>query len=166
LTHNSSPFCSGYFGDGVLQISCPGWPQTSILPISSSQIARIIGVSHQYLTCPCILEICWFAELIMFDTFLLLICLSLLLLFFPELSLLFRSFFFLPLSIFCHAGPVIMICFIFVHHGGWLFLFWFWRSTLMDTGFLVGSYFVSGLEIYQSMLSWPLGFLLRSLLSF
>jgi hypothetical protein len=28
---------------------CPGWPQTLILPISDSQIARITGVSHQHL---------------------------------------------------------------------------------------------------------------------
>jgi hypothetical protein len=33
------------FGDGVLQTICPDWPQTTILPISTSQRARIIGVS-------------------------------------------------------------------------------------------------------------------------
>jgi hypothetical protein len=47
LSHFSSPFCSGYFGDGVLQT--PRWPQTAILPISASQVARITGVSHQHL---------------------------------------------------------------------------------------------------------------------
>jgi hypothetical protein len=26
LSHTSSPFCSGYFGDGVSQIICQGWP--------------------------------------------------------------------------------------------------------------------------------------------
>jgi hypothetical protein len=34
------------FGDGVSPTICPGWPQTVILPISVSQIARITGVSH------------------------------------------------------------------------------------------------------------------------
>jgi hypothetical protein len=28
---------------GVLQTVSPGWPQTVILPISASQVARIIG---------------------------------------------------------------------------------------------------------------------------
>jgi hypothetical protein len=36
LSHFSSPFCSGYFGDGVLPSIC--------LPIG-----RIIGVSHEHL---------------------------------------------------------------------------------------------------------------------
>jgi hypothetical protein len=27
----------------------PGLPQTAILPISASQVARIIGISHQHL---------------------------------------------------------------------------------------------------------------------
>jgi hypothetical protein len=40
-------FCSGYFGDGILWTVSPGWPQTAILPISASQIARITGTSHQ-----------------------------------------------------------------------------------------------------------------------
>jgi hypothetical protein len=44
LSHTSSLFCSGYFGDGILRTICPGWPQTTILPIS--QIARITGVSQ------------------------------------------------------------------------------------------------------------------------
>jgi hypothetical protein len=42
------PFFSGYFGDGVSRTICRGWPQTSILPISASQVARILGVSHQH----------------------------------------------------------------------------------------------------------------------
>jgi hypothetical protein len=41
LSHTSSLFCSGYFGDGVCWTICPGWPWTVILPISASQIPRI-----------------------------------------------------------------------------------------------------------------------------
>jgi hypothetical protein len=48
VNHTSSPFCSGCFGDEVSQTICPGWPQTSILPISASQVARITGVSHRH----------------------------------------------------------------------------------------------------------------------
>jgi hypothetical protein len=40
LSHTSSPFCSSYFGNGIWQTICPGWPQTIILPISASQVAR------------------------------------------------------------------------------------------------------------------------------
>jgi hypothetical protein len=47
LNHTSSPFCSAYFGDGILKTICPGWLQTIILPISASQVARITGVSCQ-----------------------------------------------------------------------------------------------------------------------
>jgi hypothetical protein len=32
----------GYFWRTI----CPGWPQTMILPISISQVARLIGVRH------------------------------------------------------------------------------------------------------------------------
>jgi hypothetical protein len=28
--------------------ACPGWPQTVILPISASQVARITGLNHQH----------------------------------------------------------------------------------------------------------------------
>jgi hypothetical protein len=49
LSHNNSAFCSGYLGDGVLQTICPGWPQTSILPLSASQVTRITGRCYQ---CP------------------------------------------------------------------------------------------------------------------
>jgi hypothetical protein len=45
LSHTSSPFCSGYFGDGGLA-NYLGWPRTLILLILASQIARIIHVSH------------------------------------------------------------------------------------------------------------------------
>jgi hypothetical protein len=31
----------------VSEMFCPGWPLTSILPISASQVARISDVSHQ-----------------------------------------------------------------------------------------------------------------------
>jgi hypothetical protein len=34
---------------GISQTICPGWHWTEILPISASQEARIIGVSHQWL---------------------------------------------------------------------------------------------------------------------
>jgi hypothetical protein len=49
LGHTSSPFCSGYFGDRVSQTVCLGWPQTMILLISASQVAKITGVSHWHL---------------------------------------------------------------------------------------------------------------------
>jgi hypothetical protein len=47
LSHTSIPFCSGYFEDGISRTIFPGWPQTSILPISALQVARITGTSHQ-----------------------------------------------------------------------------------------------------------------------
>jgi hypothetical protein len=34
LEYTSSPFCPGYFGDGVSWTICLGWPWTLILPIS------------------------------------------------------------------------------------------------------------------------------------
>jgi hypothetical protein len=49
LSHTSSPFCSGYFGDGISRTICLGWPWISILLILASQIARITGVSYRYL---------------------------------------------------------------------------------------------------------------------
>jgi hypothetical protein len=39
-------FCSGYFGDGGLKNYLLDWPKTAIFPISASQVARIIGMSH------------------------------------------------------------------------------------------------------------------------
>jgi hypothetical protein len=45
LSHTFSPFCSGYFGDGILWTICPGWLRTSRLPNSSSKVA--IGVNHK-----------------------------------------------------------------------------------------------------------------------
>jgi hypothetical protein len=35
-----------YFGDGVSQSICPGWPRTAIIPISASEVARITVVSQ------------------------------------------------------------------------------------------------------------------------
>jgi hypothetical protein len=46
LSHTFSSFCSGYFGDEVLQSICPCWPQTSIHLIPAFQVARVTGVSH------------------------------------------------------------------------------------------------------------------------
>jgi hypothetical protein len=46
LSHTFSPFCSGYVEDGVLGTICLGWPQTTVLLISASQVARITGVSR------------------------------------------------------------------------------------------------------------------------
>jgi hypothetical protein len=39
LSHTSSSFCSGYLRDGVLRPICLAWPQTTILPISASQVS-------------------------------------------------------------------------------------------------------------------------------
>jgi hypothetical protein len=39
-------FVLGIFQDRVSQIICPGWPQTVILLISASQVARVIGISE------------------------------------------------------------------------------------------------------------------------
>jgi hypothetical protein len=33
-------------GGGLKKTVCPGWPQTTILPISVFQVARIIGLFH------------------------------------------------------------------------------------------------------------------------
>jgi hypothetical protein len=46
LSWTSSPFCYGYFGDGLSQTICLSWPHTMILRISASQVTRIIGMSH------------------------------------------------------------------------------------------------------------------------
>jgi hypothetical protein len=65
LSHTSNPFCSGYFGDGVSVTISLGWPETSILLISASQVARVSGVSHQHLADSdqiymCVLLLFWF----------------------------------------------------------------------------------------------------------
>jgi hypothetical protein len=46
LSHTTSPFCSGYFGNESLKLFSLGWLQTTILTISASQVARIIGVGY------------------------------------------------------------------------------------------------------------------------
>jgi hypothetical protein len=38
LSHTTSPFCSGYFGDGVFRTLCLDWPWILILLISVSQV--------------------------------------------------------------------------------------------------------------------------------
>jgi hypothetical protein len=52
LSHTSSAFCYGYFGDGVSQTICLDWPRTMTLPISASQVAWITDVSHRCLAHP------------------------------------------------------------------------------------------------------------------
>jgi hypothetical protein len=42
-------YLSWLFWSGFLWTVCPGWPQTAILPISASQVARITGMSHHCL---------------------------------------------------------------------------------------------------------------------
>jgi hypothetical protein len=42
----TSPFCSGYFGDGVSRTIFLGWSQTAILLMSASQVARITSMRH------------------------------------------------------------------------------------------------------------------------
>jgi hypothetical protein len=46
LSCTSSPFCSGCFEDGISRSICLICPWTVLLLISSSQVVRIIGVSH------------------------------------------------------------------------------------------------------------------------
>jgi hypothetical protein len=46
LSHTSSPFCSDYFGGGVLWTTWPRWSGNFILWISVTQVVRITGVSH------------------------------------------------------------------------------------------------------------------------
>jgi hypothetical protein len=45
LGYTSSPFSSGYFGAGVSQTICLDLPQTMILLILTSQVARITDVT-------------------------------------------------------------------------------------------------------------------------
>jgi hypothetical protein len=44
FSHTSSPFGSVYFRDEVLRTICLGWPQTMILQISASHVARNTSV--------------------------------------------------------------------------------------------------------------------------
>jgi hypothetical protein len=48
LSHTSSPFCFGYFGDGVSWAIYLGCPWTLILSIPASQIVRIADMNHWY----------------------------------------------------------------------------------------------------------------------
>jgi hypothetical protein len=48
LSHSSVLFCVGFFWDRVSWTICPGWFQTTMLLISASWVARIIGMSHQH----------------------------------------------------------------------------------------------------------------------
>jgi hypothetical protein len=41
-----SLFCKGFFQDSISQTICPCWPQTLILLICASWVARITGMSH------------------------------------------------------------------------------------------------------------------------
>jgi hypothetical protein len=50
LSHTFSLFCSGYCRDGVLWTICLGWPETTVLLISASQVVRITGVSYWHPT--------------------------------------------------------------------------------------------------------------------
>jgi hypothetical protein len=56
LSHTFRPFFPGYFGNGVSWTICPVWPQTAILLISASQVARIIDVSHWWQAALCFLR--------------------------------------------------------------------------------------------------------------
>jgi hypothetical protein len=51
LSHTSSPFCSGYFGYGSLEL-CPDWTRTTILLTLASQGARRLGDSSLSHQCP------------------------------------------------------------------------------------------------------------------
>jgi hypothetical protein len=57
LSHTSSPFHCGYFGGKVSRTICLDWPQTAILLISASQLARITDVTHQHQ------QMLWFKEI-------------------------------------------------------------------------------------------------------
>jgi hypothetical protein len=46
LDRISSLFCSGNFGEGVTKLFAQAGLKTAILLISSSQVARITGISH------------------------------------------------------------------------------------------------------------------------
>jgi hypothetical protein len=48
FSHTSSPFCSGYFGNGILGTICLSCPWTVSLLISASQLGRITGMSHRH----------------------------------------------------------------------------------------------------------------------
>jgi hypothetical protein len=43
LSHASSTFCCGYFGDGVLCTLSPGWVRTTILILALNTISQQLG---------------------------------------------------------------------------------------------------------------------------
>jgi hypothetical protein len=49
LSHTSSPFCCGYFEDGVSGTILPRLASNSNPPISTYHVAKITGMSHWYL---------------------------------------------------------------------------------------------------------------------
>jgi hypothetical protein len=49
LSHNSSPFSSGYLEMEVSETICLGWSQALALLVSASQVARITGMNHECL---------------------------------------------------------------------------------------------------------------------
>jgi hypothetical protein len=52
LDRISCPFCSDYFGDGILQAICPGWSWTTILLFSVSHITKIAaGATNKNTIC-------------------------------------------------------------------------------------------------------------------
>jgi hypothetical protein len=71
LSHASSPFCSGYFGDVGLTNYFPRLASNSILPISVSQVSRITSVSYKCLENYCFShdESNWFLYFIMYVIF-------------------------------------------------------------------------------------------------
>jgi hypothetical protein len=58
LSHSASPFLCVYFQDRASWSICLGWTQTLILLISTSQVASIIGISHQCLAVISFFGIC------------------------------------------------------------------------------------------------------------
>jgi hypothetical protein len=50
LSHTTAYFCSGYFGNRVFGTSYLGCSRTTVLLISSSQVARITCVSHSHIS--------------------------------------------------------------------------------------------------------------------
>jgi hypothetical protein len=50
LSHTSSPFCSGYFGDGVSETIYYCWKSNWDSPDLNLQVARSIGMNHWHLT--------------------------------------------------------------------------------------------------------------------
>jgi hypothetical protein len=112
-----------------------------------------------------IFRFCWFTELIMLNTFLVLMGSAIFILSFilswPHvLWFSFSSVWNIPLSIFYNTGPINMNCFSISL--SWKVLISPLRSKGSFAGivFLVGCYFLSELDLFFSMYSWILGFVL------